>query len=304
MTERRLVEREVVDAEHERVAKLLRELPRRATSAPSRLESEWREVEHRAAAPRSAPVTRLVLAAVASAAIGSAATFVIMKPLLARPAAPAPVAWRASPGAELRQEPGLLRLESGRLTGLPAVQPTRCATAFGEAAWSNARFLLETSRERMVLSVESGEVEWRDARGTQRLVAGQTLELPPSVLELPAQLREAPAGGTDCASGDRACLAQRSAENDLDAENALFELAMLERDTQHLQALEHLREYQRRFPRGVFAAEARVSCVVTLARLGRRAEAAAEVALFRREHPADVLLPAVELIARQLEVRP
>ncbi len=303
MTERKLTEAEVVDPAHESAAALLKSLPRRASSAPGRLEAEWRDIEARARAPRPAKASTLVLAAVASAALGSALTLALVKPLLVKPT-PERVAWRASAGAELRREGGALRLETGTLSGLPSEQPTRCVTPFGDAVWSNARFLLEVSKSRMLLSVESGEVEWRDGRGAQAIVAGQTLELPPAVLELPERLREAVTGATDCAGDDRACLEGRAAGSGLDAENALFELALIQRDREPLQALEHLREYQRRFPHGVFTAEVDVSRIVALARLGRRAEATAAVAQFRREHASDPLLPSVEVISKQLEVRP
>lgn len=295
MTERRLVEQVVVDPAHERAAALLRSAPRRGASAPGRLEAEWRDIESKARAPRPVPAAYLVLAALGSAAVGSALTLALVRPLLVKPRAPAERSESAS---------RLLRLESGKLAGLPSEQPTRCVTPFGEAVWSNARFLLEVARERMLLSVESGEVEWHDGRGTQRVVAGHTLELPPAVLDLPEQLRESVTGSTDCAVNDLACLAERAAGSGLDAENALFELALSDRDSRPLQSLEHLREYQRRFPRGVFTAEVDVSSIVALARLGRRAEAAAAVARFRQVHANDALLPSVELIAKQLEVRP
>ncbi|MBL8951606.1 MAG: hypothetical protein JNK82_12565 [Myxococcaceae bacterium] len=287
MTQRRLIEQEVIDPAHEDAAALLKAVPRRATraSAPGRLEAEWRDIEAMARAPRPLRAGTLVLAALGSAALGSVLTLALVKPLLVKPA---PVlAQRPAPVAPLR-------LESGRLAGLPSEQPTHCVTPFGEAVWSNARFLLEVAGESMLLSVESGEVEWRDARGAQHIAAGQTLELPPAVLELPEVLR----------APEPAAPAQRAALDGLDAENALFELALTERDRQPLKALEHLREYQRRFPRGLFIAEVEVSNIVALARLGRRAEAAAAVARFRAERAGDPLLPSVELISKQLEVHP
>lgn len=301
MTQRRLLDDEVVDPAHESTARLLRALPRRATSAPGRVESEWRDIEAKARAARPTRPLVLVVAAVGSAMVGSAVTLALLRPLPAKPA-PERVAWRTAAGTELRREAGVLRLESGKLAGLPSEQPTRCATPFGDAVWSDARFLLEVSRQRALLSVESGAVEWRDGRGVQRIIAGQTLELPPAGVELPASLREAMTGATDCAADDRSCLAQRAAGSSLDAENALFELALLEGEP--LRSLDHLREYQRRFPRGIFAAEVDVACIVALAQLGRRVEAAAAVARFRKDHPSDPLLPSVELISRQLETHP
>ena len=289
------------DPQQRAVAELLRELPRRAPSAGSRLETEWREIELRAAGRSRTPMLRYALAAMVSAAVGSAITFWVMSPA---PRAPEALAWQLKgPATVALLGPNALRLEAGRLEGVPSAKLARVQTPFGDSAWTNARFLLETTRERLLLSVESGEVEWRDARGTQRVVKGQTLEMPPAALVVPEQLRSAAVVSEEC-GGDHACLAARAAAvTGLDAENALFELAALEREQpgQLVAALEHLREYQRRFPRGVFEAEVSVSAIVTLAQLGHRSEALAEAARFRREHPADLLLGPVDALTRQLD---
>ena len=192
-------------------------------------------------------------------------------------------------------------IRTGRVEATPTTSRMRLRTAFGEVHWSNARFLLEVTTSHSTLTVHEGAAEWRDARGVQQVSAGSVLEAPPAMVEVPASLLVAPVT-TECEGADRgACLQLRARGDSLDAETALFELALTERSVSLTSSLTHLREYERRFPQGVFIAEARTIAIVELAQLGRREEARAEASRFERDLPDDTLLPVVRSVAAQLQ---
>lgn len=223
--------------------------------------------------------------------------------LLSRPAAPP---WQLESGAALVTHEGRHRLDVGRLQAGPAHGPARLETPQGQVAWQTARFLLEVTSGHTVLAVEEGEVVWSDERGAQRVTAGTRLEVPPRKLELPEALRSVGAArSTGCPpepQARRSCLRERSAGDGLEAQNALFEQALLELELHRpADAVSTLRLYGERFPTGVFAVESQVTLVVALAGQGRNAEARALALRLEQDLAGDPLIPAVRELRRRLE---
>jgi hypothetical protein len=88
----------------------------------------------------------------------------------------------------------------------------------------------------------------------------------------------------------RACLVQRANGSGLLAENALYALALLERDEGHdiAAALERLREYNARFPRGALAPEVALAVTRALFAQGLGKQACANAKAFRERFPDDL----------------
>lgn len=282
--------------ELEASARLLSELPEPLELPQARLERGWQAVEKSARGERRQGWSRLVLAGAASALIGAVVTDVWLAP--AAKAEP----WEPLAGAEVERT--AVPLVHGQVRGMPSKTPARLRTLHGEVVWSDARFLLEAAPGRTTLVVEAGDVVWRDGSGERRLAQGERLEIP-APIDVPSAL-VVPATPSGCGEGaERVTCLQRLAEGDgLAAENALFELGLVERDGLHqpASALGRFRTYLERFPNGVFRAEARVSMVVAWVRLGRTQEALQDAKAFVRDAPGDPLAPSVRLLIDHLEL--
>ncbi len=300
------VSRLVDDAPEElaRSAALLRELPTTASSHPARLEAQWRELEKKARAPKQGVFTH-VLAGLGSAAVASLLVWLWLGPS----SSPEPLAtspWVALNGARLSADS--VPLLEGQVRGQPSVKRVTLRTSHAEVSWSQARFLLDSTQARTLLVVDEGEVELRADGRLLRVRAGESLELPPPTLQVPAELLALqPVAPSNCntAANREQCLRAAAAGTDLAAQNALFELALWLRDEQHSPsaALEAWKQYDQRFPDGVFRIEARASAVLTLAQLGRRNEARAAAETFSRDFPDDPLVSPVRALSAQFGPR-
>jgi hypothetical protein len=124
----------------------------------------------------------------------------------------------------------------------------------------------------------------RAAKTNVAVPAPAAVELAPS--RAPASARSERIDACARLAGDarRACLAALADGQDLAAETALYALA---RDARAGEAIARLREYGRRFPRGVFAPEAALLLVDALDRAGAHDEATAAARSFVERFPDD-----------------
>ncbi len=279
-----------------------------ASVEPRPLErNSWQAVTERALTQRPSPL-RLVPAFALSAVAGVVLVLAVRPSVEVAPK-PQPAAMTMSANARwalLSAEE--VSLDSGRLRVVRA-NGSRLRIRMPDAVVEsvNARFLAELINGVSSVQVEEGEVVIRTGEGSKTLKAGEVLRWRAAPV-IPSTLVAAPAVEGSCQGlvGDpqRACLEAEARGASLDAQAALYELALLEaRAGRSAQAIEAFRQSLERFPAGVLDPEARVALTLELVKLARYAEAQQAARDFIRLYPADARVPDVEALERSLRGR-
>ncbi len=167
-----------------------------------------------------------------------------------------------------------------------------------ELVLRDARVAFDVTPQGAVVYVESGEVVQREGATRHTLRPGQRLETapPPEPLALPELT---PAHSDTCAPGAEDCLGALAGGDGLEAETAVYELALIAYERGDAAAArDRFAEYQRRFPDGVLAPEASLGLMLAHTALRDRAAAAAEAKSFIAHFPSDPRLPQVRAVAR------
>jgi hypothetical protein len=228
------------------------------------------------------------------------------------------------------RRPLSIRLDRGSVRASVATrapdEPFSIVTPHVSVVVVGTRFSVSVEAARTTVSVEEGRVRVDQAGHTVLLDAGQSIrsndarfqgereldpvEAPPAAPTSRAPTSRAPTSRTQTSrapksrapvaaraefcEGDsvtrRTCLLRASQGTGLTAENALFALALLERDelADRGAALARLDEYERRHPRGVLAPEVVLARVETLLGDGRPEAARAAAAEHARRFPDDL----------------
>jgi hypothetical protein len=232
--------------------------------------------------PRGPPVLVRAVAFVAACLLGAVLVAGLFHALATAPVGPE---IDAAPSAIYSLEGRTVVLSQGRLTLTPR-QPLTVRARDLEISLETARVLMDVSEHGLKVHVESGEaVVHRAGLVEQRLRAGETWH---SRTDPQLQLSAAVPQLDGCPAGAEACLEHLAAGNELEAENALFELALLaHRRGDWAAALSRFRGYQARFPQGVLAPEASVGVMLALSALSDDAGVAAEARRFLKVFPND-----------------
>jgi hypothetical protein len=186
--------------------------------------------------------------------------------------------------------PYRVRLDHGRMLATAghreADEPLAVETPQLVVVVVGTRFSVEVTDGLTLVAVQEGRV--RVERGAHALL----LSAGEAIRSDDARLNDARpvAACTDLPGLDdrRGCLRRAADGQGLAGENALFALALFEREEgRERAALAHLREYQRRFPTGALAPEVSVALATALANAGERAQACAEALSFARRFPGE-----------------
>jgi hypothetical protein len=197
------------------------------------------------------------------------------------PAPPAPSAER-----RVALDAGKVRV---RVAPRSASRPFVVVTPHLRAVVVGTRFTVAVAGDASTVAVEEGKVRVEGPGGAVLLAAGEVIGSDDARLRRTAVAREVECPASGPTSDRRACLEAQARGKGLRAENALLALGLLERDVANdrARAVAAWRAHQRRFPRGVLAAEVTVSLAQTLQAAGRPAEAAAVAEGYRARFPAD-----------------
>jgi hypothetical protein len=151
------------------------------------------------------------------------------------------------------------------------------------AVLQNARALLQVTSESTRLTVEEGEVIYRDRAGDHCIRAPSTV----MVTRAPASWDPAecePRAPADLSE----CLALHCGSDGLCAQNALYELAMRAHDRGALElSAGRFAAYLERFPQGILAPEASMQRMIDLSAARQTQLAIAEAERFLKRFPAD-----------------
>lgn len=254
---------------------------------------------------QSAPRQRTVLVFATACALGCLGVVGVHGYLRPSQVSAAPELVAAS-GARYRLEGRLLDIESGSIRLHPR-RPLTVRAAGIEVVVHGAQVLVDVRANGAQVSVESGEAvvryrgEERQLRSGEQFIQRAAVAAPP-----PEQAQVAPLTvpalslPTPRCNGSSECLSAVAKGSTLEAQTALYELALNAHQRGELaQAAALFDEYSRRFPTGVLAPEASVGAMLSKETLGDRAGADREAELFLQRFSADVRAPSVKaLLAR------
>jgi hypothetical protein len=173
-----------------------------------------------------------------------------------------------------------MRLERGRIVAAVAPrgtdEPLSVVTPQLRVVVVGTRFSVEVDHDLTSVAVTEGRVRIEGGDHVVFLSAGESIRSDDE--RLSGKTAPFPCADRPAIADQRACLTRASAGAGLAAENALYALALLERDRggDPERALLALREYQHRFPHGALAPEVALTLADMLTALGRRREACAE----------------------------
>ena len=260
--------------------------------APQPLVRAKHDALFRAAAERAhgrgrASSPRMVFAFAAACLVGAFATAQLISLLR-------PPEFTASEGAVVSLDGRTLTVTQGHVE----LHPRRALTVRAgslELSLQRGRAAMDVTSEGVSVHVEEGEAVVREGDSTHRMRAGQALTtVPPPPVQL-----ELPEARTDsCAPGAAECLSALAASDGLEAETALYELALAAHERgDTAEAITRFSEHQRRFPDGVLAPEASIGLM--LGHLSQRdtAAASAEARRFIERFPSDPRLDRVRALA-------
>jgi ferric-dicitrate binding protein FerR (iron transport regulator) len=186
--------------------------------------------------------------------------------------------------------PYRVRLDRGRMLATAghreADEPLTVETPQVVVVVVGTRFSVEVTDGLTLVAVQEGRVRVERGDHTLLVSAGESIRSDDARLNdvRPVATCMELSGLDD----RRGCLRRAADGHGLAGENALFALALLERDQGRQRAsLAHLREYQRRFPTGALAPEVSVALATALANAGERSQACAEAAAFARRFPRE-----------------
>ena len=223
-----------------------------------------------------------------------------------------------SPPASMETDSGrrlVMRMQRGRIRARiaprPPDEPFAIVTPHAAVVVIGTCFTVSVERGCTAVSVEHGRVRVEHAGQSALLDSGQSLRsdeawpAPPARPSAPtaraaasmAPTSASPAPGASPQAGRcqgdaaarRECLRRASRGTDLNAQNALFALALLERDERGdgSEALARLDEYEQRHAQGVLAPEVALARVQTLLQQGELPAARAAVGRYARSNPDD-----------------
>lgn len=270
---------------HEALTLLHAEAPR--PLARAKHEALFRAAADRAhGRGRSAP--RMVLAFAAACLVGAFASAQLISLLR-------PPEFTAAPDAVVSLDGRTLTITQGHVD----LHPRRALTVRAgslELSLQRGRAAMDVTSEGVSVHVEEGEAVVREGEATHHMHAGQALTtVPPPPVQL-----ELPEARTDsCAPGAADCLSALAASDGLEAETAVYELALAAHERgDTTEAIARFSEHQRRFPDGVLAPEASIGLM--LGHLSQRdtAAASAEARRFIARFPSDPRLERVRALAR------
>ncbi len=269
---------------HHALTLLDREAPK--PLARARRDALFRAAAERAHAPSRAP--RLVLAFAAACLVGAVTTGALISTLR-------PPEYVAGPGAVATLDGRTLTITSGHVDLRPR-RALRVRAGSVEVTLQRGQAAMDVSSDGISIRVEEGEAVVRDGDTTQRLKANQGLTVVPPP---PVQLELSEARTESCAPGAADCLSTLAAGDGLEAETALYELALGAHERgDTAEAIARFAEHQRRFPDGVLAPEASIGLILGHLSARDRAAAEAEARRFIERFPSDPRVPRVRALAR------
>jgi hypothetical protein len=204
-------------------------------------------------------------------------------------------------------------LQSGRIDATvsprTADEPFSIVTPQLTVVVVGTRFSVTVAGDMTSVSVEHGRV--RVEKGVTSVFVGagesvrsddQSLEPRAVVTDSAAHQGTVTASAKPCVEHDpvrkRACLERAARIPGLSGENALFSLALLERDKlgDGAGALSHLRAYERRYPNGALAPEVALALAATLSGSGANDAACVTAASYANRFPGD--RPTIERLEK------
>ncbi|MBL8952953.1 MAG: outer membrane protein assembly factor BamD [Myxococcaceae bacterium] len=195
----------------------------------------------------------------------------------------------ASPGAQYVLDGRVLTITAGHVV-VEARRPIRVRAGQYEMVLTHSRVAFDVTERGAGFHVEFGE----GVPNAQMLRGGVELPPPPApaLARVTLELPEAPS--TSCGAGAESCLVALAEGDGLEAETALYELALTAHEHGQVRAaLDKFLEHQRRFPDGVLAPEASIGVMLSHLALRDADAAAAEARRFVEKFPADPRAPRV-----------
>lgn len=302
---------------------LLREGSELRAWPQARREAVWRAIEARA---ESRPLTFARLAALGAPALAVLLAVVVVVRSRGPHRLPVGELGQITLGDDARisaaptADHPELRLEAGTIEAQvnhrPPGQPFTVVTPQVRVVVVGTHFTVKVEGARTEVSVQEGRVRVEAPAAQAYVSAGETLRSDDPRLQPPPKpvapqpeenrLEKGVAVVPRCAElagpdARDACFAGTAHGSGLDAENALVSLALERRDRGELPgAIEVLREYQSRFPGGIFAPEVGIELVHELADASRFDDARAAAEKLERMFPDDPRTPEVALLHARL----